>query len=107
MGTPPILPPILIFFNGKFKHFTVLSTIIELFKEKKVEFYDRLQNSKTSEFSNKNFLVEKKKKKIGGQHGCSHPLGQVTRLKLNDGRDKAVMCLSQEAQACYHYTTEA
>ena len=88
------------FFNGKFKHFTVLSTIIELFKEKKVEFYDRLQNSKTSEFSNKNFLVEKKK--IGGQHGCSHPLGQVTRLKLND-----VMCLSQQAQACYHYTTEA
>ena len=54
----------------------------------KLELCDRLKNSKKFEFSGKNCLhaLKNKKRKIGGQQGCSHPLDQLTRLKLNDGK---------------------
>ena len=54
----------------------------------KLELCDRLKSSKKFEFSGKNCLpaLKNKKRKIGGQRGCSHPLDQLTRLKLNDGK---------------------
>ena len=57
---------------------------------KKLELHDRLKKVKSLNFPVNiplhKKLKKKKKRKIGGQQGCSHPLGQVTRLKLNDGR---------------------
>ena len=45
----------------------------------------------------------RKKKENRWSTGVSQPPSlSHKQLKLNDGREKAVMCLSQEAQAYYH-----